>query len=202
MAVAEPKSPAIAREELTYEQYLEEFFREPTTMQPYEIIEGVRIELNAPLLVHQRVVLNIADLWRRYERKRRKGFVVVSPFDVVVSRRPQVRTRQPDVLFISKERLKQAGGMQMEGPLGVAPELIAKVLSPSETPRTPCDKIEDFRSIGVQECWIVSPSAETVEVQRLTSEGIETVAVYAYSQSVTSLIVPDLTIKVADIFNY
>ena len=42
--------------------------------------------------------------------------------------------------------------------------------------------------------------AETVQVQRLSTEGIETVATYARGQRIQSVMFPDLQIPVAEIF--
>ncbi len=35
------------------------------------------------------------------------------------------------------------------------------------------EKMEDYRRIGVKKFWLVSPDAETVEVLRLSENGIE-----------------------------
>ncbi len=177
---------------LTYEQYMAEFLTEPPTMQPYEIIEGIRHFMNTPNWRHQRIVLNIAEALHRYEEESGKGVVGLLPFDVIIRRVPRLQTRQPDVFFVSHERLEQGGGVPAAGPLEVGPELVVEVLSPSETPCSLQGKLEDYRSIGVQECWIVSPDAETVQVLRLAPEKIETVATYAYDHTLHSAIFPDL----------
>ncbi len=128
--------------------------------------------------------------------------MIVSPFDVLIRRVPRLQTRQPDVMFITNDRLELSGGVMMEGPLEQPPELVIEVLSPSETRRIVQDKIEDYRSIGVEEAWLVSSQAETVQVLRLTAEGVEIVALYGINQSVTSLVFPDMTLSLADIFAY
>src|SRR5205085_720051 len=99
---------------------------------------------------------------------------------------PKLRTRQPDIFFITKERLSQNDTVLERGPLEVAPELVVEVISLSETPRTIGDKIEDFREAGVQECWVVGPNSETVQVLRLSSEGVETIRTYAFGETVQS----------------
>ena len=186
----------------TYEEYIAAFMEQPTTTQPYEILEGVQIFITSPLLLHQRIVLLLSALLLAYERNFQKGIVVTAPLDVVICRVPRLQTRQPDLLFLSHDRLQQAGGILMEGPLEVAPQLVIEVLSPSETRRSLLEKIEDYRSIGVEEAWVVSSQAETVQVLRLTTDGVESVAIYGFNQSVTSLIFPDLTLSLADIFAY
>ena len=197
MAIAIP--PA-AEELLTFEQYIEGFDLSPPTTQPYEILDGVVTMVQTPNWRHQRIVGKIYLKFSSYEESSNRGRAGIAPFDVVIRRRPTLRTRQPDVFFISHERLKENKAVFTSGPLLVAPELVVEVLSPSETPRSIRKKLEDFQSIGVLECWIVSPDGETVEIRRLTPEGIETVVTFAYSQTLKSITFPDLTIPVADIF--
>lgn len=186
--------------EITYERYIAEFVTEPPTMQPYEIIEGIRYIMNSPLLPHQLTTGKLYIKMYLHGEATGEGIAVISPFDVVIRRKPRLRTRQPDILFISKAKFEAAGGAAMNGPLEVAPELIVEVLSPSKTPRTLKKKLEDFRSIGVREAWIVSMEAETIQVQKLSEAGFETIATYAHGQTAHSVVFPDLRIAVAEIF--
>ena len=197
MAVA---TRSVAKELLTYEQYIEGFDRYPPTTVPYEILDGVVYMVQTPNWRHQRIAGKIYRTFCQYEETSHRGMAGIAPFDVVIMRRPKLRTRQPDVFFISNERQMENKTVLMSGPLMVAPELVMEVLSSSDTERTIRGKVEDYASIGVLECWLVSPEAETVEIRRLTAEVIETVAIYSYSQTLTSVVFPDLTIAVADIF--
>lgn len=191
MAVAAIISPA----PLTYEAYLAE---EPVE-GAYSITEGIRIFMPGASWKHQQVVGNLFGLLRAFQKSFQTGKVVMAPFDVLIQRFP-LRTRQPDVLFISNERLAEAGGIPDEGPLEVGPELVIEVLSPSETPRTLRAKLEDLARVGAREAWILSPEAETVQVMRLSPETVEIVAVYAFGQTVQSITFPDLQVTVADMF--
>lgn len=185
---------------LTYERYVEEFMNERPTLQPYAIVEGVRIFMSSPLLIHQRIVIKLILLLSAYEQMRRNGIVIAAPFDVLIRRTPRLQVRQPDVLFITNDRVEQAGGVMMEGPLTTAPQLIIEVLSPSETRRTVQDKIEDFRSIGVEEAWLVSSQAETVQILRLSPDGVETIGIYVNGQTLQSRVFPDLSVDLAEVF--
>lgn len=191
MAVAAaPEAPV-----LTWEAYLDEGF----TGGSYDILEGVRHCMPEASWKHQRIVGNVYEILRRFERERRQGHALMAPFDIVIRRFP-LRTRQPDVFLLSKSRLDEAGGPPDEGPLEVAPEVVIEVLSPSETPQTLADRLQDFAMIGVQEAWIVSPEAETVQVMRLGVDAIERVGLYAFGQSVPSFVFPDLTVATAELF--
>ena len=187
-------------DEITYERYLLELDTTAPEMRPYEILDGVVNMVQTPNWRHQRIVLRIASLLHRYEEVSGNGFGGVAPFDLVIQRKPKLRTRQPDVFVISSERLKQNEVVLERGPLEVAPELVVEVLSPSETPRTLRAKLEDFRTAGVEECWVVAPTAETVQVLRLSAEGIETVHTYSFGEAVQSVVFSNLSMATAEIF--
>ncbi len=180
---------------LTYEQYI----AEGEIKKRYDIVDGVRIFMPNPTRRHQRIIGNVYTLLRDYERISGRGQALIAPCDVLIRRHP-LRTRQPDALFISNEQLARCGEDSDPAPLEAAPELVVEILSPTETRRLRDAKIADYRAIGVQECWVVSPEAETVEVLRLTPEHAETVAVYSNSQTLRSALFPDLTAAVAGIF--
>ncbi len=186
---------AVITPPLTYERYLEE----GEVFRRYDIVDGERIFMTNPTRRHQRILLNIAKLLSRYEETYASGQVLLAPCDVLIRRHP-LRTRQPDVLFISHAQLAKCGDASDPAPLEAAPELVIEILSPSDTRRAREGKIEDYGSIGVKECWVVSPEAETVEVLQFTSAGAETSAVYAGRQTLRSLCLPDLAIAVGDVF--
>ena len=184
---------------LTYEAYMQEYLTEPSTNQPYEIIDGVRTYLTGPLWRHQRIAMNGYDLLRGYEKSSGRGLALIAPFDLLIRKKP-LHTRQPDMFFISHVRLERVGGPPAIGPLEVAPELVVEVLSPSETRCSLQGKIDDFRQIGVDECWVIDPKAETVEQLRLTEEGVEVMGTYGHGETLRSLAFPDLSLPVSGLF--
>ena len=181
---------------LSYEQYL----TEGEVMARYDIIRGVRFFMPAPKWKHQRIADAVVGLLRRYERENGRGFALSAPFDVLIRRVP-LQTRQPDVLFISHEQIQRAGGVPEEGALEVAPELVIEILSPSDTARVLEEKVADFRSVGVQECWVVDPDGETVTVLPLAAQVTSPAVTYSAGETVRSLAFPDLAVPVADIFD-
>ena len=196
MAITTEAPAAPVTNELTYDAYM----AEPTVYGRYDIVNGVRIFMPGATWDHNEIVLNLAELFRQYARTGGIGKINIAPFDVLIRRFPKVQVRQPDVLFISSNRLGQTGGRPATGPLEVAPELVVEVISSNETQRILSDKIADYITIGVNECWVVRPDAGTVEVLALTPTGARSVAVYGEGQRVQSVAFAGLTVSVADVF--
>lgn len=120
---------AVAAPPLTYEAYL----AEGEVFRRYDILDGVRHMTN-PTRRHQRILIHLTRLLGTYEGVNGLGEVLVAPCDLLITRVP-LRTRQPDVLFISHERLAQCPPPTDAAPLEVGPELVVEILSPSETAR-------------------------------------------------------------------
>ena len=196
MTTKVPAAPVVSEQadELTYEAYM----AEPTVYGRYEIVNGVRIFMPGATWDHQEIAANINDRLREYARATRIGKVIFAPFDVLIRRTPKMQVRQPDILMISFDRLAQVGGRPAKGPLAVAPELVVEIISDSETQRILGDKIADYVSIGVNECWVVRPDTGTVEVLTLTPGEVRSVATYSDDEEVQSVVFAGLTAAVAD----
>ncbi|MGO8672032.1 MAG: Uma2 family endonuclease [Capsulimonadaceae bacterium] len=187
--------PLIEPTDLTYEDYMSEgeFYRR------YDIIDGERVFTTNPTIWRQEISLSIAGLFRVYQRTSGAGRTIIAPCDILITREP-LRTRQPDVLFISRERFGPRKRSDASA-LSPAPEVVVEVLSPSERRGARMSKIEDYCMVDVVECWIVSPEAETVEVLRLSRDGVETVRTHNHDETIVSIAFPDLSVRVADIFD-
>lgn len=171
---------------LSYEDYL----ALPETMQRYEIIDGELIMPPAPLIGHQWRSSEINELMKLYVRTHRLGLVLYAPVDVMIRRRP-LRTRQPDVLFLSFERLRAHGIENLESLeempfLDFAPDLVVEIVSPGETVRKIQSKLRDYRRIGVRECWLVRPADKTVEVLRLEANAARRIGLFHLGEVVQS----------------
>ena len=180
---------------LTYEEYL----REDSTQDRYDIIDGVREFMANPTRQHQEELINLVELFRVYQQQARNGRVLIAPCDVLIRYSP-LRTRQPNLIYISTERLAQNPPPDDPQPLNPAPELVIEILSPSDTKIVLNGKLADYCAVNVQECWIVRSDTQTVEVLELTPQGSHSVAVYGSGQSVASFTFEGLTVAVDAIF--
>lgn len=198
----QPDTPGITRP-MTYAEYL----AGPEEMARYDIIDGYKIyrtwgenKVPNPTRLHQRLVLRLSVLFAQWEQMTKTGECITAPCDVRVAENP-TRTRQPDMLFISNERLALNPPPSDPSPLAPAPELVVEILSPSDTRRVLSDKLADYARVDIQECWIVGQNSETVEVTRLEPSGeVSTVAVYGHGQTVESVVFPGLTASVDALF--
>ena len=129
------------------------------------------------------------------------GVALIAPCDVVIRREP-LRVRQPDVLFISAARggVRRPADLVGLSRLDTPPDLVVEVLSPSNTRRQVEEKLADYRSIGVLECWLVNFPARTVEVLRLSGDGIAVLGVYGMGDVLRSEVLPGFELPIAHIF--
>jgi Uma2 family endonuclease len=188
---------AVETHKLTYEEYL----AMPEMRCRYEIIDGEMIMAPSPIPIHQWIVGNLYRPLHGFVSQNRLGAVLMAPLDIIIRRDP-LRTRQPDILFLSAERSGITSGAQFRG-LGLlqhAPDLVIEILSPMNTRRELAEKLEDYQSIGVRECWIVSPEAQTVEVVRLSPEGMQTLDIFGTGMTIHSEILQGFALSVEEVF--
>jgi len=188
-------APAAPPKLLTYEAYM----AEETDYRRYDILDGEKILMPGATDNHQDIAFNIGTIFREFGVRTQKGKMKMAPRDVQISRVP-LRTRQPDVFFISNERRALNPAPNDPAPMTAAPELVVEIISNSETARRFNDKVRDYCKVEVKECWKILPDTQTVEVLRLSRSGAESVRVYGMSETVQSLTFPDLTVAVEAIF--
>ena len=189
---------SIEAKRLTYEAWL----ALPETKQRYEIVDGVLIMPPAPTPDHQWIMSEIFLRLRNFVDDKGLGVVLPAPVDLLIQRQP-LRTRQPDILYLSGERTGIRGRAQLKGLqfLEIPPDLVAEVLSPSNTRRDIESKLEDYRQIGVKECWLISPEAETIEVLRLSAGEAVTEAIFGVDDTLRSEVLGDFILRPRDIFS-
>ncbi len=173
----------------------------PETKQRYEIVDGVMLMPPGPTPDHQWIMMEIAIRLRGFVSERGAGVVLTAPVDLLIRSEP-LRTRQPDILYLSAERTGIKGRAELQGLqfLEIPPDLVVEVLSPSNSRRDIEDKMEDYRRIGVRECWLVSPEAETVEVLNLSAEEVATTAIFGVDGTLRSAVFDDFTLPIREIF--
>lgn len=185
--------------ELTWEEYLQT----PETKSRYEIIEGiVKIMSPAPLPKHQQNLLKLTRLTADYVERNELGLVMIAPVDIVIRRRPKLKTRQPDMLFFSTARIgsRTIDDFLSAPQIDTAPNMGVEMLSPTEMRRELPGKLADYAEIGVDEVWAVSREARKVEILVLQSGQYIRVGLYGTSDTVVSTVLSGLALTVDAIF--
>jgi Uma2 family endonuclease len=171
----------------------------PDDLTHYEIIDGEVIPLASPTIKHQIVS---RELFRRLDTQitaKRLGEILYAPLDFVIRRAP-VRTRQPDLFFLSRERLQDWAHLQEQPRLEFAPDLVIEILSPSDTYTYWSEKLQDYFALGVPEVWLVDVDKRAIEVQVREANGYRSLGWFAGEQIVPSQVLAGLELKPAEVF--
>src|SRR5271170_4595961 len=140
---------------LTAEQFDNYPFEED---KRYELDEGELIEMTRPAYKHNEILGNLFFELKAYFRKNPIGRALISENLYALS--PLTR-RSPDVAVILGNRREELRDAKV---IPIIPEIVAEVLSPSETPRMIQRKLKQYFEAGVKEVWLIDPEAKEVEI--------------------------------------
>jgi len=175
---------------LTYEEYL----KTPEIKARFDIVDGVMTIATTPTVAHQRILGKLFSKLHQFVSGQQLGEVLFAPVDVIIRREP-LRTRQPDLLFVTNEHASILGD-QVEGP----PDLVVEILSPSNTRSDLEAKLSDYATLGVGECWLVSPEARSVEILGLTEGVWVRLGISGLGEQVRPRVLPELDLAVVQLF--
>jgi Uma2 family endonuclease len=164
----------------------------PESNLPTELWDGGLLMFPAPSFLHQEIVDRFHDLLKTWVRKHRLGKTALAPIDMVLTTR---RATQPDMVFISNERL----GIIKERIMGAA-DLVAEVISPGSRRSDRIDKRDLYEQHGVQEYWLIDPEAQTVEVLHLESDTYQLVGRWHPGECAQSRLLKDFEVTVSPLF--
>jgi Uma2 family endonuclease len=170
-----------------------EYFELTETTAPMELVYGIVREPPAPRYGHQSIVTRLTRLLDAHVDERRLGRVCVSPVDVVLDQIDALVV-QPDIVFVSQERLAIIGD-RIWGP----PDLVVEVLSPRTAARDRTTKVAWYRRYGVRECWLVDDRRRAIEVADLQSVGIA--RLFVGGHAMRSCVLPEWTLPAEQLFS-
>ncbi|HEY6322233.1 MAG TPA: Uma2 family endonuclease [Thermoanaerobaculia bacterium] len=136
----------------------------PEDGKRHELIDGEHYVTPSPTPRHQLVLGHLHLDLAGYVEANGLGQVFFAPLDVVLSDYDVV---EPDLLFVSTERLARIGRAY----INAAPDLAVEVLSPGTRKIDATKKLRLYEKFGVAEYWMIDPEAEWVEVYRAGSGG-------------------------------
>jgi len=173
----------------TYEDYLK-----IDDGNQYELIGGRLIMVPSPKSIHQIINTELVATLRDYVRKNKLGRVITAPLDVFLSEKEKP---QPDILFISKDRLDIIAENNIQG----APDLVVEILSPSTGKYDKVEKSKMYYRHGVKEYWIVDPDHKVIEIFVPGEKNWILFQSYDEEDTLTSPLLDGLEIQLKDIFD-
>lgn len=162
----------------------------------YELLDG-RIVMTPPAgWPHGRIGAVLTGAISEHVRARKLGIVcdASTGFDL-----PSGDTVEPDVSFISSERLAAGPAPERRKFLRVVPTLVIEILSEPTAKRDRTEKKEIYERNGIDEYWLVDPDRREVTVFHLAGGRYDTGAVLP-SGPIASKVLPALTIDANDVF--
>ena len=183
---------------LTFEEWLQL----PETKKHYEIVDGVMCMSPGATVFHQRIMRRVANPLSDFVEENGLGEVFTPPMDVLISREP-LRTRQPDVLFLSARQAVIGGPEEALATkfLDVPPDFVVEILSPSDTWSVLERKLRDYQAIGVPECWFFHMVELTASILDLTGREPRVAATSGAEDTFRSDLLPGFELKLAAVFS-
>ena len=164
LASAPNGAPPLPR--MTFEEFLEWYDEEKRA----EWVDGEVILMSPNSLAHQDVAGFLAALLRLFAEANNRGLVLTPPFLMKLAVIPS--GREPDVLFIARERLGDLKKVYLDGPADLAIE----IMSPESRTRDRRDKYREYEQAGVREYWLLDPIRKQAEFYQLNGDGVYTLA--------------------------
>lgn len=175
-----------------------DFLTLPETNHIVELSNGTLVIPDVPTDAHQFASAELYSALRAWVLPRRAGHLRYAPLRV---RLWPGKIREPDVVFLSKEREDRRGDEYW----GV-PDMVAEILSPrsahsSGTERTDRrEKFEEYAQAGVIEYWIVDLTRRSVEVYALRDDAYEALGKWGPGQAARSEVLDGFTLDVSSLF--
>ena len=133
---------------------------------PCELIDGVIVRLSPTGGIHGFLESRLDRRLGTFVEDTEAGWCLVGEIGIYIRHDPD-RIYGADLAFWSRAKLPDG---PPSGFIDVAPDLVAEILSPTDSWAELRQKIDDYFSIGVGTLWIVDPAEETVFVYHSASQ--------------------------------
>lgn len=133
----------------------------------YELLGGELVGLPLNGFEHGEVLGELGTEIKLYLRSHDVGRAAMGDTGIILRRDPD-RVRAPDLCFFSHERLP--AGVRVPSYTDVIPDLVAEVVSPSDTAAAVQQKVEEWLRAGVRLVWVLYPATRTVYAYRSVTD--------------------------------
>ena len=157
-----------------------------------EIIDGELYVTPSPIDRHQMILFNLTMAFGKFLETHPLGKLRFAPLDVILGEHDVL---EPDLLFVLNEHQDI-----LQDWVRGAPDLVIEILSPTTAARDRGIKLKAYARYGVGEYWIVDPTAQAIEVYRLTAEGLNLSATYTEGNTVETPLLPGFSLAADSIF--
>ena len=176
----------------TYKEYLD--LRKQSD-DVWEYVDGVIYMSPSPSTKHQRISMRLSvqlgGLLMDTDCE-----VMAAPYDIVLSdKENEEKVVIPDLSVIC-----DPSGFDEQRYVGI-PNLIIEIVSPSNQAHDIVFKLNLYQKYKVKEYWIINPLQHYVQVFTLNDDGQYEILANEKSGTITSLVIPDFTLNIDEIFN-
>ena len=154
----------------------------------YQLIEGVLHVAPSPLRIHQKIINRLSHIFNTFLDSHPIGELYFAPFDVELNDK---NIFQPDLLFVSKDRLSIITEKRVVG----CPDLVIEILSESTKQLDLDSKYKTYEKSSVLEYWIVDPKKKSFSFYQLKEKIYKEIAV---KEIYSSNVLKPLTFNLSD----
>jgi Uma2 family endonuclease len=126
-----------------------------------EWVGGEIVMASPASMRHQQVAKLLTKVLDTYVEHHNLGEVFQAPF--VMRLEARERGREPDLLFVSRERLNLIRATFLDG----AADLVVEIISPESIGRDRGEKFVEYEASGVREYWLIDPDRQMAEFYEL-----------------------------------
>lgn len=131
-----------------------------------EWVDGAIIMISPASDQHQDLSDFLVAVMRLYNEAHELGWLRSAPFLVHTEVKPN--GREPDILFVVKERMNLIQPTFLDGPA----DLIVEIASPESIGRDRGEKFAEYEAAGVREYWLIDPLRQQAEFYQLGADGL------------------------------
>ncbi len=179
---------------------INEFIRLYEQEGPFEIINGEYIPLSPTRRTHSLITRILFRALDSYCSDKKLGEVFSETTFVISDIKDWVKgSRQPDVMFVSNVRYAAAHvdlPGEAEKPFIFVPDLVAKIISPTDRTINVLNKVSAYLEDGVQTVWVIERERRIVMVYQM--DGIQWLTVNDLLDG--GAVIPGFTLPVAALF--
>ena len=157
MAIAYAPNQALPH--MTFDEFLE--WADEDTFA--EWVDG-EVTLMTTTSAHQIITGFLYRILTEFVEARGLGIVLFAPFLMRLSTRQT--GREPDILFVAKERMDWLRGSWLDGPA----DLVVEVISEESRKRDREVKFEEYAAAGVREYWLIDVPRQQADIFVLSGD--------------------------------